>query len=192
MLTGPVVLLLAAGFLLSTPSIVTAISSSSTTTITLGSSPSSPVIELSPQPVYQDYSRIVSQNPINETHASVTFSGNGTLAIPNTRQTINTTSNGSALVSFATESAKAKMSFKSHVGEEETATITFYEIDQHPAGTTTGEGNGIAIGVVNTNTNTNDTSSGMLSQLNGMVLVGINEFKTATGEGRLTLWEWKS
>jgi hypothetical protein len=28
--------------------------------------------------------------------------------------------------------------------------------------------------------------------LNGMILVGINEFQTSTGEGRFTLWEWKS
>jgi hypothetical protein len=71
-------------------------------------------------------------------------------------------------------------------GGEEIATVTFYEIDRHPD-ITTGEGKGIVIAVINTN-----TTSGMLAPLNGMILVGTNEFQTSTGEGLLTLWEWKS
>jgi hypothetical protein len=70
-------------------------------------------------------------------------------------------------------------------GEEETVTVTFYEIDRRPP--PTGESKGIVIAVVNTN-----TTSGILASLNGMILVGINEFQTTTGEGQLTLWEWKS
>jgi hypothetical protein len=148
-----------------------------------------PKIQLSSQPVCQAHLRIVGQNPINETHASVTFSGNGTLTLPNTTQTINTTSNGSALVSLATESSQIKLTIKTQDGEEDAATITLYVIERHPAGTT-GESEGIAIAVVNTNTNA--TSGGMLAPLNGMRLVGIIESQTTTGEGRLTLWEWKS
>jgi hypothetical protein len=45
--------------------------------------------------------------------------------------------------------------------------------------------------VVNTNTNAT-TSGSMLAPLNGMRLVGIIESQITTGEGRLTLWEWKS
>ena len=151
-----------------------------------------PKIQLSSQPVYQAHLRIVGQNPINDTHASVTFSGNGTLTLPNnnTTPTINITSNGSALVSLATESSQIKLIIKTQDGEQETATITLYVIERHPAGTT-GESEGIAIAVVNTNTNAT-TSGGMLAPLNGMRLVGIIESQTTTGEGRLTLWEWKS
>lgn len=148
-----------------------------------------PKIQLSSQPVYQAHLRIVGQNPINETHATVTLSGNSTLTLPNTNQNINTTSNGSALVSIATESSQMKLTIKTQDGEEETATITLYVIERHPAGTT-GKSEGIAIAVVNTNTNA--TSSGMLAPLNGMRLVGIVESQTTTGQGQLTLWEWKS
>lgn len=142
-------------------------------------------LELSAQPVWVEHAAITGVTPINETHSSVTYSGNGTLTLPNTTQTINTTSNGSALVSIATESGQGKVTIRTQDGEE-TATVTFYEIDQHPD-ITTGEGKGIVIAVVNTN-----TTSGMLAPLNGMILVGINEFQTSTGEGRFTLWEWKS
>lgn len=173
-------------------------------TTTMSSSPLPlPKIQLSSQPVYQTHLRIVGQNLINETHASVTFSGNGTLTLPNnnnnnTTQTINITSNGSALVSLATESSQIKMTVKTQDGEtqdgeEETATVTLYVIERHPAGTT-GESEGIAIAVVNTNTSRNatTTSGGMLAPLNGMRLVGIIESQTTTSEGQLTLWEWKS
>jgi hypothetical protein len=142
-------------------------------------------LELSAQPVWVEHATITGVTPINETHSSVTFSGNGTLTLPNTTQTINTTSNGSALVSFATESAQGKVTIRTQDGEE-TATVTFYEIDRHPD-TTTGEGKGIVIAVSNTN-----ATGGMLAPLNGIILVGINEFQTSTGEGRFTLWEWKS
>jgi hypothetical protein len=142
-------------------------------------------LELSAQPVWVEHAAITGVTPINETHSSITYSGNGTLTLPNTTQTINTTSNGSALVSIATESGQGKVTIRTQDGEE-TATVTFYEIDRHPD-TTTGEGKGIVIAVINTN-----TTSGMLAPLNGMILVGINEFQTSTGEGRFTLWEWKS
>lgn len=166
--------------------------SNTTITNTTMSSPPLPLpkIELSSQPVYQAHLRIVGQNPTNETHASVALSGNSTLTLPNTTQTINTTSNGSALVSIATESSQMKLTIKTQDGEEETATITLYVIERHPAGTT-GESEGIAIAVINTNTNAT-TSGGMLAPLNGMRLVGIIESQITTGEGRLTLWEWKS
>jgi hypothetical protein len=154
-----------------------------TTTSTMPS-PSSG-LELSAQPVWVEHAAITGVTPINETHSSVTYSGNGTLTLPNTTQTINTTSNGSALVSIATESGQGKVTIRTQDGEE-TATVTFYEIDRHPD-TTTGEGKGIVIAVINTN-----TTSGMLAPLNGIILVGINEFQTTTGEGRFTLWEWKS
>jgi hypothetical protein len=141
-------------------------------------------LELSAQPVWVEHAAITGVTPINQTHSSVTYSGNGTLTLPNTTQTINTTSSGSALASIATESGQGKVTIRTQDGEE-TATVTFYEIDRHPD-TTTGEGKGIVIAVTNTN-----ATSGMLAPLNCMILVGINEFQTSTGEGRFTLWEWK-
>ena len=143
-------------------------------------------LELSAQPVWVEHAAITGVSSINEAHSSVTFSGNGTLTLPNTTQTINTTSNGSALVSLATESGQGKMTIRTQNGMEETATVTFYEIDRHPD-TTTGESRGIVIGVINTN-----ATSGMLAPLNGVILVGINESQITTGEGLLTFWEWKS
>jgi len=145
-------------------------------------------LELSAQPVWVEHATITGVTPINETYSSVTYSGNGTLTLPNTTQTINTISNGSALVAIATESGQGKVTIRTQGGEE-IATVTFYEIDRHPD-ITTGEGKGIVIAVINTN-NTN-TTGGMLAPLNGMILVGINEFQITTGEGRFTLWEWKS
>jgi hypothetical protein len=149
---------------------------------------SSSGLELSAQPVWVEHARITGVIPMNETHSSVTFSGNGTLTLPNnntTAQTINTTSNGSALVSIATESGQGKITIRTQDWME-TATVTFYEIDRHPD-ITTGESRGIVIGVINTN-----ATGGMLTLLNGMILVGINESQTTTGEGLLTFWEWKS
>ena len=160
---------------------VAATTTSNTTTTT--TTTSSPGIELSSQPVYQDQLRVVSQNPINETHMSITFSGNGTLTLPNTTQTINTTSNGSALISFMTLSVQGMETIRTQDGE--TATATLYEIDRQPA--TTGESKGIVIAVVNTN-----ATSGMLAPLNGMILAGLDDIQTTTSESRLTLWEWKS
>jgi hypothetical protein len=54
-------------------------------------------LELSAQPVWVEHTAITSVTPINERHSSVTYSGNGTRTLPNTTQTINTTSKGSAL-----------------------------------------------------------------------------------------------
>jgi hypothetical protein len=54
-------------------------------------------LELSAQPVWVEHTAITSVTPINERHSSVTYSGNGTLTLSNTTQTINTTSKGSAL-----------------------------------------------------------------------------------------------
>jgi hypothetical protein len=114
---------------------------------------------------------------------SITFSGNGTLTLPNTTQTINTTSNGSALISFMTLSVQGMETIRTQDGE--TATATLYEIDRQPA--TTGESKGVVIAVVNTN-----ATSGVLAPLNGMILSGLDDIQTTTSESRLTLWEWKS
>jgi archaellin len=173
-----------AAALVVTSSMTTALVAATTTSNTTTTTSASSGIELSPQPVYQDQLRVVSQNPINETHMSITFSGNGTLTLPNTTQTINTTSNGSALISFMTLSVQGMETIRMQ-DSGETAAVTLYEIDRQPA--TSGESKGIVIAVVNTN-----ATSGLLAPLNGMILAGIDDIQTTTGESRLTLWGWKS
>src|SRR5919198_738309 len=98
----------------------------SNATATIPSSSSG--IELSAQPIYQERSPEPNITPINQTHAILTFSGNGTLTLPNTTQTINTTSNATGVISFTTSSGYAKETTRTENGE--TATLTLYEIVQ--------------------------------------------------------------
>ncbi len=139
-------------------------------------------IELSQQPVLLERTRTVSQTPINYAHMSITFTGNGTLTLPNNIYTIvNFTSNGSALISFVAHSVQGTETIRTENGE--TATITFYEIVKfNPA---TSEGRGIITAEVNTN------PTGTLASLNGMILAGIDDIQS-NSESNLTLWEWES
>jgi hypothetical protein len=162
-----------------------AATTTTTTTTTTAIPPSSKIVH-SQQPVYQEHLKVVSMTPINQTHMSVTFSGNGTIAVPNTTQTINTSSNGSALISFRTLSIQGKETIRTQDGGNETATATFYEIDRQPANST-GESKGVIIAVVNTN-----ATSGMLAPFKGMILAGIDDIQTTTSESHLTLWGWES
>jgi hypothetical protein len=139
-------------------------------------------IELSQQPVLQERTTTVSQTPINYAHMSITFTGNGTLTLPNNIDTIvNFTSNGSALISFVAQSVQGTETIRTENGE--TATITFYEIVKfNPA---TSEGEGIITAEVNTN------PTGTLASLNGMILAGIDDIQS-NSESNVTLWEWES
>src|ERR687893_1614848 len=141
-------------------------------------------IELSRQPVLQERTRAVSETQINYAHVSITYTGNGTLSLPNNNNTAtiaNFTSNGSALVSFITQSAQGTETIRT--GNGETATMTFYEIVKfNPA---TRDGKGIIIAEVQT------SPTGTLASLNGMILAGTDEIHL-NGESRVTLWEWES
>ncbi len=139
-------------------------------------------IELSPQPIYQERARTLSETPINQIHMSITFSGNGTLTLPNnTSETINTTSNGSTLISFTTQSAQGTETIMTEDGE--TVTATFYEIVEfNPV---TPEAKGIVIAMLHTN------PTGSLAPLNGMIIAGIDEIQP-NGESLTTFWEWES
>ncbi|MBD0328281.1 MAG: hypothetical protein ICV68_17820 [Pyrinomonadaceae bacterium] len=156
----------------------TAATSSSTSTTT----PSSPSgIELSPNPIQQERIRTTSQTPINQTHMSITYSGNGTLTLPNTMETINITTNGSGIVSLTEQSVYGKETIRTEDGQ--TATSTFYEIVRlDPA---TGGGKGITMGVFYTD------STGTLAPLNGTILVGTDDIHP-NGEEIITIWEWES
>jgi hypothetical protein len=159
-----------------TPVAATTTSNATTTTTTPPSG-----IELSPQPLYQERITNQTETPINQTHIQITYSGNGTLTLPNTTETINTTSNGSLILSFITQSAQGKETITTEDGNE-TATATFYEIARvNPA---TGEGKGIVMAVVDTD------STGMLAPLNGTIVAGIDDIQPE--ESIITLWEWES
>ena len=143
-----------------------------------GTSPSSG-IELSPQPVYQREPSTSGVTPINQTHIGSTFSANGTLTLPNTTETINTTSNGSSITSLATQSAIGTETIMTQDGE--TVIATFYEILEFPPGA--GGANGIAIAVLHTN------STDRLAPLNDTILVG-TDYLYPISEGFSTYWEW--
>ena len=156
-----------------------------TRTIIIGNSTTdtaSSGIELSQQPVLQERTRTVSQTPINYAHMSITFTGNGTLTLPNNIDTIvNFTSNGSALISFVAQSVQGTETIRTENGE--TATITFHEIVKFNS--VTSEGKGIITAEVNTN------PTGTLASLNGMILAGIDDIQS-NSESNVTLWEWES
>jgi len=139
-------------------------------------------IELSQQPVLQERTTTVSQTPINYAHMSITFTGNGTLTLPNNFDSIvKFTSNGSALISFVAHSVQGTETIRTENGE--TATITFYEIVKfNPA---TSEGKGIITAEANTN------PTGTLASLNNMILAGIDDIQS-NSESNVTLWEWES
>jgi hypothetical protein len=147
--------------------------------------PPSSGIKLSPQPIYQESVPPGSVTPINQTHIAATHTGNGTLTLPDSNQTINVISNGTAVASLATPSAIAKETIRAPNGE--TATITFYEIIQfsNPAEAPLGGGKGLKIIIFHTN------STGMLAPLNGVIAAGINDLQP-NGESELTAWRWES
>jgi hypothetical protein len=167
-----------------TSAAVSAETTTSTTTIGNNTTDTtSSGIDLSQQPVLQEQTRTASETQINYAHVSITYTGNGTLNLLNNNiaTVANFTSNGSALVSFLTQSAQGTETIRT--GNGETATITFYEIVKfNPA---TREGKGIIIAEVRTN------PTGTLASLNGMILAGI-DYIQSNGESSVTLWEWES
>ena len=138
-------------------------------------------IELSPRPIYQEHVRDVSETLINQTHAQLVVEGNGTLTLPNSTETIKTISTGGGMVSiFSTFAGKVILSTEDG---SENATATSYEIAR--SNKEQGIGKGIAIAIIHTN------STGRLAPLDGMILVGQEEFQP-DGRALLTYWEWQS
>jgi hypothetical protein len=149
-------------------------------------------LELSPEPIYQEVSRQIGENLINDTHVETTFAASGNLTLPNATtggEPIRTTSRGSILISFVDATAIGEQVITTTEGGEEggeTAVAKFFGIarfnmEQQQQGT----GRGIVIAVVHTN------STGILAPLNGMILAGDVEFD-AEGTSTTTLWEWQS
>jgi hypothetical protein len=167
---------------------IAATPAAATTTVTNNTTTkSASEIELSAEPVYQEEQITVSETPINETHIQSIVTGNGTINLPNSTETINNINNGSYIVS-----TKDGIIFGQEVwsteDETENVTTTFYAITQsgmqqeqqetvHPVG--------IIIAVVQTN------STGKLAPLDGMILAG--QVDVRPDDSRLvTLWEWAS
>ena len=160
----------------------TAASTPSSTTATKTATNTSSGIQLSPQPVMQEQTTTTGITPINQTHMSATFSGNGTLTLPDTTETINFTTNGTAVIALETHSVQAEETLMTEQGE--TATATFYEIAKFdPA--TAGEGKGLTMALIETD------STGTLAPLNSTILAGISDMQP-NGETSVTFWEWES
>jgi hypothetical protein len=160
-----------------TPAAATTAAAAATPNNTTTTTPSG--IELSPQPVYQRTPSTSGVTPINQTHIGSTFSASGTLTLPNTTESINTTSNGSSITSLTTQSAIGTETIMTEDGE--TITATFHEILEFPPGA--GGANGIAIAVLHTN------STDRLAPLNGTLVVG-TDYLYPISEGFSTYWEW--
>jgi hypothetical protein len=162
------------------PSLTVPLASATTATPSSG-------LELSPQPVYQEVSRQIGENLINDTHVETTFAASGNLTLPNatTGEPIRTTSRGSILISFVDATAIGEQVITTTEGEEggETVVAKFFGIARFNM-EQEGTGRGIIIAVVHTN------STGMLAPLNGMILAGDVEFN-AEGMSTTTLWEWQ-
>jgi hypothetical protein len=167
-----------------TSAAVSAETTTSTTTIGNNTTDTtSSGIDLSQQPVLEEQTRTASETQINYAHVSITYTGNGTLNLLNNNiaTVANFTSNGSALVSFLTQSAQGTETIRT--GNGETATITFYEIVKfNPV---TREAKGIIIAEVQAG------PTGTLASLNDMILAGTDDIHI-NGESSVTLWEWES
>jgi hypothetical protein len=153
----------------------------SNTTATTTTSTASSNIDLSPQPIYQEYVKDVSETLINQTHAQLVVEGNGTLTLPNSTETLRTTSTGSGIVSIMSTFA-GKEILTTEDGSENATAISF-EIAR--SNKEQGIGKGISIAIIHTN------STGRLAPLDGMILIGQEEFQP-DGRALLTYWEWQS
>jgi hypothetical protein len=155
-----------------------------TTTTTNNTTTSSSGLELSAEPVYQEEQITVSETPINQTHIQSHVSGNGTINLPNSTETINNINNGSYIISLKDGSVFGKEVWSTE-DETENVTTTFYSIIRFGMEEEQQTGEGIIIATVDTN------STGTLAPLDGMILAGQVEFRP--DESRLiTLWEWES
>jgi guanyl-specific ribonuclease Sa len=157
-----------------------------TTTVTSNTTTSASGIKLSAEAVYLVEQITVSETLINETHIHSIVTGNGTINLPNSTETINNINNGSYIISTKDGIIFGKEVWSTE-DETENVTTTFYAITRsgmqqqqetvHPVG--------IVIAVVQTN------STGKLAPLDDMILAG--QVEVRPDESRLiTLWEWES
>ena len=151
--------------------------STTTTSPPSAGTSSSEIIQLSPEPVYREVHTPISRTSINQTHFEVPISGNGTITLPNTTETISITSTGTYLSSLD-GTAVGKEVLTTEDGSE-SATAKIYGVAQLE------ERRGIIIGVFDTN------STGRLAPLDGMILAGLIEYPPEEDVTLITLWEWQ-
>ena len=185
-------LLAGGGFALIGPTTVSATPSSNTTPTSTAPSPSSSsplALKFSPQPVWQERVTTTGVTPINQTHSIVAFSGNGTITVPDTGETIKMTNNGTAFISpvpgsAGTVSAYGREYVLSSSEDGGTTAITFNEIVKYdPA---THQGKGISTAVFDEN-----ATSGTLAPFNGMIVAGTHEERPNVQGTTITLWKWE-
>ena len=133
-------------------------------------------------PFYRENITVTAQNPINATHVEVSLSGNGTLTLPNSTETIAVNSTGTALVNFETTSVIAQQFLTSEDGSE-TRVCNYYELTRHDVNARTEKGAVIAIFETN--------STGQLAFLDGLIAVGQADVDAA-GNTDITLWEFET
>jgi hypothetical protein len=172
----------ASSMMMATPMLATAATTTTEeATATTTTLPPEGIIELSPQPVYQERQITVGETAVNQTHVQLAISGNGTLTLPNITETISTTSTGSIIVSLDGTGA-GKEVITTEDGTE-SATATIYAIARFGME----GGRGIVIALLDTD------STGRLAPLDGMILAGQIEFPPPPEQATLiTLWEWQS
>ena len=154
----------------------------SNTTTSEATSSSSLGMELSQDLVYQEDEKLVSQNPINQTHAELIVTGNGTLTLPNATETIRITATKTGIISMMDGTFAGKEILTTEEDGSENATATIYEIVRFNM--ESGNGTGIAIALFHTN------STEVLAPLDGMILTGNGELHT-DATGVYSLWKWK-
>jgi hypothetical protein len=164
--------------LLAAAATTTTYSTTTTTSPPSAGTSSSGIIQLSPEPVYREVHTPISRTPINQTHFEVPISGNGTITLPNTTETISTTSTGSYLSSLD-GTAVGKEVITTEDGSE-SVTAKIYGVAQLE------ERRGIIIASFDTN------STGRLAPLDGMILAGQIEYPPEENITIITLWEWES
>jgi hypothetical protein len=147
-----------------------------------GNVSSSMTLPVADTPFYSENITVIGQNPINATQVDVSLSGNGSLTLPNSTQTITVNSTGTALVNFDTTSVIAHEFLTKEDGSENAST-TIYEITRHDVQTRTEKG--VVTAIFETN------STGDLAFLDGMIAVGQADVDEA-GNTNITLWEFET
>src|ERR671923_1440422 len=140
-------------------------------------------IPVADAPFYSEHITVTGQNPINANQVQVSLLGSGNLTLPNSKETIQVNSTGSALVNFETTSVIAQ-EFLTAADRSENASATIYEITRHDVKTRTEKG------VITVIFETNSTT-GQLSFLDGMIAVGQADVDEA-GNTSITLWEFET
>ncbi len=134
-------------------------------------------IILAEKPFLVEHGKTVAANPINQTHIQISLTGNGTIMLPNSTETVKTKDTGNAIARLTPTGniAHGQIHISTEDGNEK-GIVFFTEIGQNEKG----------IGVAYFSTN----STGKLSFLDNMVAVIQDELQP-NGDTIITAWEWR-